>query len=200
MNDQENNDETENREHDKRTIFNSELENYGWARHVGVHPSGFKYVLGIGPVDLKYVPVIKNPFKVPNLRQKWPSKIFKPFRPFKPSHTHAWKPRPVIVNPSLSVRPFIPVVRPVVPLVRPAVPFVKPAIFRPVPPPVSQWPNKSWHNDEWKKPSPVKPVIPLEPVNVSLIQHKTLQIERFHVHKKFIEIIISTFYLEKKGN
>ncbi|XP_044749203.1 bromodomain-containing protein 4-like [Coccinella septempunctata] len=171
VNDHENNEENEKeRDHDKRTIFNSEVDNYGWAKHVGVHPSGFKYILGIGPVDLKYVPVIRNPFKLN--RPKWPPKVFKPFRPVKPSHNHVFKPaRPVVVNHGIGVRPLGPVFRPVVPLVRPALPFGKPVMFRPVAPPAPQWPNKSWQQDEWKqKPASPKPVVGLTPVNLIPIQ------------------------------
>ncbi|XP_045480202.1 MAGE-like protein 2 isoform X2 [Harmonia axyridis] len=155
VNDHENNEEKE-KDQDKRTIFNSETDNYGWAKHVGVHPSGFRYVLGIGPVDLKYVPVIRNPFRVAN-RPRWPSKVFKPFRPVK--HDHGWKHVKAVINPALALRPVVPFFRPVVPLVRP----VGRPVFKPVV--AHQWPNKSWQHDEWKqKPATPKPIVALTPV------------------------------------
>lgn len=91
---------------DKRTVFNT--ANYGWAKHVGIKPSGHKYVIGYSPVDLKYSPVIrplsvKHPGYVYgrpsiNFHVKRPA-VLRPVRPVNPV---VWKPS-VAVKPVVSV-------------------------------------------------------------------------------------------------
>lgn len=121
-------DDNDIREPNKRTIG---LKNPGFARHVGINSLGHKHVYGYGPVDYKYVPVIK-PI------------VLKPV-----THSHVFKPliKPVRIKPVSHYLPIKPVRRPVVnngwkPVIAPNVPL----------PP--KHPGKPWQN-EWdnKRPS-----------------------------------------------
>lgn len=147
--------EDSSRDHDKRTIFPTTFTNYGWAKHVGVKHGGMKYVLGYGPVDLKYVPVVrpialKPMYQFRPIKPKWPTRpiVLKPLLPAvqKPSH-HGWKP---IYKPPPNKGWDQSILQ--VP-VKPAVVF-KPShsVVNLQPPPVIQ-----------VKP-PVKPVVPVQPV------------------------------------
>ncbi|KAJ8922468.1 hypothetical protein NQ315_007496 [Exocentrus adspersus] len=114
LNDYENAD-TSTRDQDKRTVFNS--PNFGWAKHVGIKPSGHKYLLGYSTVDLKYTPVIRP------LSVKYPGYVYgKPkvhfhikrpvvqLRPARPVQNVAWKPALVTIKPVLPVYPHHPLV------------------------------------------------------------------------------------------
>ncbi|CAH1104120.1 unnamed protein product [Psylliodes chrysocephalus] len=108
INDTENTENTD-KEHEKRTIFNPTLKNVAWARHVAVKPSGAKFVLGYGPVDLKYKPVLRPiAIKHQGYHYNRPKIHFHLKRPiihvphFKPALQTEWKP---IIKPVAVVKP-----------------------------------------------------------------------------------------------
>lgn len=124
----------ENKLHDKRTIFKAKP--IFRARHVGIHPLGFRYVLGYGHPRYHYV------YKRPAVT------YLKPVL-----HTSGWKP---IIPVKPAVKPIVPVVpvkpvKPVKPVVIHTPVIQSPTAERPVVVPTPQIPA-------------VQPVIPLKPV------------------------------------
>lgn len=67
----------------KRTIFGP--KQIDWAKHVGLNARGHKHVLGYGPVDYKYVPVIKPLILKPLSHMHGWRSVFKPVK-VKPVH------------------------------------------------------------------------------------------------------------------
>ena len=161
--------EQQAKEQDKRTVFSN---HHGWAKHVGVHPAGFKYVLGYGPVELKYVPVVKPISIKPHLHHHHHHRI----KLLHVKHPHYVRPllpvRPVIHHDGW--RPVVPIVKPVV---KPVIPVAQPVV--PVNVPLPQVPHKPWQNGWNPKPVhvhpapvtvikpvlPVKPIVPVKPVH-----------------------------------
>lgn len=86
----------------KRTIFSP--KRYIRTRHIGIHPLGFKYILGYGPLHYNYVlkPAVIKPVK---------KHVLKPAVTYlKPVlHTQGWKPivasKPLHLKPIIAVRP-----------------------------------------------------------------------------------------------
>ncbi|CAG9859845.1 unnamed protein product [Phyllotreta striolata] len=108
LNDTDNADNSE-KEQEKRTIFNPTLKNVAWAKHVAVNPAGAKVVLGYGPVDFKYKPVLRPiAIKHQGYHYNRPRIHFHLKRPavhiphIKPVIQSEWKP---IVKPVAVVKP-----------------------------------------------------------------------------------------------
>lgn len=83
------NDYTSLKDQSKRTIFGSKRTD--WAKHVGVNNQGRKHVLGYGPVDYKYVPVIKPLILKPLTHMHGWRSVLKPVK-VKPVHLLPVKP------------------------------------------------------------------------------------------------------------
>lgn len=137
----ENDDNNYVKEPSKRTIG---LKNPGFAKHVAINSLGHKHVFGYGPVDYKYVPVIK-PI------------VLKPV-----THSNLLKPviKPVRLRPVSHYLPIKPVRRPIgsngwKPVVPPNVPLP------------SKYPHKPWQNSWDNK----RPSISLQPPVAGSGQH-----------------------------
>lgn len=178
------------KDQDKRTIFPSTINNYGWAKHIGINASGGKYVLGYSPVDLKYVPVVRPISSRPlfQVRSKWrPTVMLKP-------QQGGWKPinKPPVYGPpppsptkppqevnggsevflQLPVKPAVPF-KPVVPVIptRPVLPVAPVTPLKPIyPVPFT----------------PVQPIIPSAPLPPQLPPASPIL---FHVNRPNLPVL-----------
>lgn len=104
----------------KRTIgFH---RHYAIGKHIGVHPHGFRYVLGYSPINVKYVPVIK-PYTV--LKPLLHHQHVRPYWKHIPVSTqHYYPPVMPVARPLPHVldqgwKPIMPAIKPVVPVIEP---------------------------------------------------------------------------------
>lgn len=135
----------EAKEQKKRTLFGPTAYTYGGTRHVGIHPLGFKYVLGYGPLGynafVKPVTVLKPLLHTQGWRPIVPAvkpvhvvKPIVPVVPVQPVHQHPhlhFQPVHHVHSVVQPIRPVVPIEKPVVPVIPQQVVPVKP--FVPLP-------------------------------------------------------------------